>query len=349
MSGERVTTVIGSVIAIPFAIGAVAAAIYGDPWLIVNIPWIIAICIAWFGPQVAFHLLVGWASFLIENFKAMTFGAEPFVLAVGAAAVGGFASHRVVRRYVPRWSKRQTLAAGLLLLALPAAGLGVTGAMSAIKALWNSPGPLTDADAMFRSSGGRWLGLTMHKAHDELDRFPPGGTFDGDGRGVHGGFAFLTPFLDEEVAPPAYNFEASWDRPANEESVAAIVRDFTLPVWAVPRRTDAGRGVAAFAMNGHVCGSNNGLAVREIRDGTSNTILLGEVGAGFRAWADPRSFRDPLLGLGGRPDGFGSVVSNDGVLLVFTDGSTRTVSLGIDRDVLEALARPDDGRVPDEY
>ena len=56
--------------------------------------------------------------------------------------------------------------------------------------------------------------------------------------------------------------------------------------------------------------------------GTSNTILAGEVSSNFQAWGDPLNVRDPRFGVSGHPQGFGGPYRP--AQFVMLDGSVRT-------------------------
>ena len=76
-------------------------------------------------------------------------------------------------------------------------------------------------------------------------------------------------------------------------------------------------------------------------DGTSNTILAGEVSGGFMAWGDPENRRDPGNGFGTAPNQFGGPEAQRGVQMLLADGSVRFISENINPQTLKALASPD--------
>ena len=75
---------------------------------------------------------------------------------------------------------------------------------------------------------------------------------------------------------------------------------------------------------------------RDIRDGTTTTMLAGEVSAGFKPWGHPQNWRDPAKGLKFDDESFGGP-SSRGTLVLLADGSVRILSKDTDQKVLEAI------------
>ncbi len=103
-----------------------------------------------------------------------------------------------------------------------------------------------------------------------------------------------------------------------------------------------GPGFCHYAGNSHLFRINTFFSFRDITDGTSNTIAVGDVSAGFKQWGDPTNVRDPGLGLGKTPDKFGSPFRG-GCHFLLVDGSVWFVSETIDMRTLKALATPAGG------
>jgi len=110
----------------------------------------------------------------------------------------------------------------------------------------------------------------------------------------------------------------------------------------------AGYKPAHYAANSRVLSANSGMDLRKITDGSSNTILAGEVRSDIKAWGDPTNFRDPNLGINASPNGFGSPYLG-GAHFLLADGSVRFISEKIDPRTLRALATPSGNETVGEY
>ena len=75
----------------------------------------------------------------------------------------------------------------------------------------------------------------------------------------------------------------------------------------------------------------------------ANTMLAGEVAAGYRAWADPGNVRDPAIGILNDATSFGNPAGPSHCTILMVDGSVRTISKNVSPAVLKAIATPSGG------
>ncbi len=160
----------------------------------------------------------------------------------------------------------------------------------------------------------------------------------------------LLPYLDRSDLYNAIDFSAPWDSPANSRVFAT-----KLPEFLIPGEPDtpqvAGCATTQQAANSRLLRSDRGGNLDDLArgDGTSATILLGEVGHGLVPWGQPGNSRDPAAGLGMRPDQFGRSHGNF-AYFVFASGWMRLIDTSISPHVLELLADPENGAPPfDDY
>ena len=74
----------------------------------------------------------------------------------------------------------------------------------------------------------------------------------------------------------------------------------------------------------------------------ANTLLVGQVNAGFKPWGDPVGGAS-VLGINRSPEGFGGAAGSGGAMFVMADGSVRFLKDGISPEVLKALSTPRGG------
>jgi hypothetical protein len=153
----------------------------------------------------------------------------------------------------------------------------------------------------------------------------------------------VLPYMDQA---PLYNTivrPAPWNDPQNRSAFSVVVPGYLNPSVAGPPTDANGYGLAHYAANSRLITEDRRTRITDIRDGTSNTLLVGMVDAGFKPWGDPSNHRDPASGANGGPQAFGS--PHAGIIYVLmADGSVLTISKDIDPQVLEQLGDPADGR-----
>ena len=187
------------------------------------------------------------------------------------------------------------------------------------------------------------IGLAMHNYHELYSMLPPGGIVRDDGTEMMSWTASLLPFLDQAPLSQQINADFGWKSPQNQAAFLQTIPTLTNPGIAEP----TGPGISHYAGNSHLFQINKCWHFREITDGISTTIAVGDVAAGFKQWGDPTNVRDPGLGIGNTPDKFGSPYRG-GTHFLLMDGSVRFVSETVDPSLLKALATPNGGeRVTD--
>ena len=213
-----------------------------------------------------------------------------------------------------------------------------------------SPVPLTKrSDAARRSQSQnnlKLIGLALHNYHSAENRFPPGGTFAPSGRGEHGWATRLLPYLDELAIYEVVTWGEPWDAPANRPAFSRPLPALTSPYPGLPAADAAGLALAHYAGNARVLTDGTGLRLEEITDGSTRTLLAGEVNANFLPWAHPANTRDPAVGIGD-PAGFAGPRPSGATQVTMADGSVQALSADIDPAVLRALATPAGGEPVD--
>jgi len=233
-------------------------------------------------------------------------------------------------------------------------------------------GLITDVRTAARRSQQRnnlkQIGLSVHNFHDSYGALPPGGTIDDHGRLMHGWAIYLANYAMYSSA--GVDFSRPWNEPPNDSIFRCALPEFINPAIAEVFDKD-GYGLSHVAGNFRVlpiarisatehssarfdavlaarsrddAGHRNlPLQMTDIRDGLSNTVLIGEAAGNHRPWGHPANVRDPALGVGRTPEGFGGPPGAGGAQFLMLDGSVRFISDQVDANVLRALATPAGG------
>ncbi len=202
----------------------------------------------------------------------------------------------------------------------------------------------------------KYIGIAADAYHDQHKSFPSGATFDETGRPLHSWVTKLLPYGDLSANPDRDSLyrqihqNLPWDDPRNLQPFQHHLIGLHNPgihkyqhMYDEPLTFDSQkRGLSHYAANFYVMGPHGALSVKDIKDGTSNTFLIGEVNANFRAWGDPLNFRDVALGINRSRDGFGGPFKG-GAFFLRADGSVQFINEDVDLDLLKATATPSGG------
>ena len=339
-----------------------------------------------FLPQTVYALMIGWISYLWRVVPTLTLsisGTLWFLCTLSLFLLGVNLVGRKLYRGTPdtvnrtestkgvsRWRLRWTVTLVSLLLVLITCGISLIGISHQL--WWMAAG---DQRALLRErpislfypvafiEGQRrrvsmnhlkQIGLGMHNYYDEHDQFPIGATVDATGNPHHGWAARILPYLDQPDLFQQIDFNQPWTAEENRQVFEKPLRVLENPGLSYDfepgdyeQADRSGYRPAHYAANQRLLGLNGGLRIRDIKDGTSHTIMGGEVKAGIRAWGNPLNIRDPARGINQGPETFAGPFG-PGANVLFADGGVRFLSEDIDPAVLKALSTPDGREVLEE-
>lgn len=188
------------------------------------------------------------------------------------------------------------------------------------------------------------IGLAMHNYHDVHRVFPPGGTETAEGDPYHSWQTYLLPYIDDMGLYNQIDFNEPWSHSNNQQLFTQQI-----PVYLHPSIEEVvspeGLGLTHYVGNKLLVETNGRMRLRDITDGTSNTIMAIESGENFKPWGDPTNTAAPIEVFG--PGKKTSMVGGNHMLL--SDGAVRFVSENIDPAVLQALSTPDGGEIVGEF
>ncbi len=206
------------------------------------------------------------------------------------------------------------------------------------------------------------LGLAMHNYHDAYGLFPTG-TVDAPDLKPDQRLSWLAsilPFVEQQAVFNKLDLKKPWDDPSNK------AREAQIATYINPKMTDnatdangnamahyagmAGVGEKAAELpkddkQAGIFGYDRKISIRDIRDGTANTMMIVDVNAKFGPWArgGPSNIRaltkEPYIN---GPDGIGGNFAG-GANFLMADGSVRFVSENVDPKIMRALATMNGG------
>ena len=140
------------------------------------------------------------------------------------------------------------------------------------------------------------IGVAFQNYHDAFKHFPPAITYDADGTPLYSWRLLLVPFLESTDIYLKYNRKESWDGPSNSKLSSRMLDCFRCPTSTGGRYET--NYVVVIGDQTAMPGSR-AIRIREIIDGTSQTIMVVEVANSGINWLEPRdmSLEEALKGV----------------------------------------------------
>ena len=160
----------------------------------------------------------------------------------------------------------------------------------------------------------------------------------------HGWATYLLPYLGNSKLYEAIQLDQPWDSPENAKLMEREV-DILQPRFWGRVTYEQKHGLSRYAGNQHLLGLDYRQRWRDIKDGLTNTVLVGEVPTEFSPWGRPGNVRDTRLGISQSPSGFGS--QHGTCYFLMADGSLRHLNQDTDATVLRQMGNPRDGETID--
>jgi len=189
------------------------------------------------------------------------------------------------------------------------------------------------------------LGLAFHEYHEAHGRFPAPALARGDGPPLLSWRVELLPYLGYRSLYERFHSDEPWDSPHNRALLAEMPAEFACP--SGPGRRQCKTGYLVVVGPKTDFGSVNtpfeparGTDIREMIDGTSNTILVFETDAPV-PWTAP----EDLTWAPGRPLPKVASPHTGGAHVLFADGSTRFLKPTIAPNILVGLLTINGGEV----
>ena len=189
------------------------------------------------------------------------------------------------------------------------------------------------------------IGLAFHEYHNAHGHFPAPSLARGDGTPLLSWRVALLPHLGHQSLYERFHRDEPWDSPHNRALLAEMPAVFACPGGAGERSGRTGYLVLVGPKSGPTSINTpfepaRGVDIREITDGSSNTVLVIETDAPV-PWTKPD---DLHWSQGGSPPRLASP-HKGGANALFADGATRFLKRTISLQVLLALFTINGGEV----
>ena len=185
------------------------------------------------------------------------------------------------------------------------------------------------------------IGIAMHNFHDVHARFPAASVKDEDGKPLLSWRVQLLPFIDQAPLFDQFRMDEPWDSLHNK----ALIKH--LPPTYIAPGSEAGAGKTNYLGLHHEKGifhDGDGTRISDIRDGTSNTIMMVEADDDHAViWTKPDDLefdeKKPHAGLG--------KLRKDGFLAAMCDGAVHFIPSTVTVETLVKLVFRADGQAID--
>ncbi len=189
------------------------------------------------------------------------------------------------------------------------------------------------------------IGLAMHNYHDAHGAFPPAYTVDVNGKPLHSWRTLLLPYLDQQALYNRIDLTKPWDDPVNAEAFNTTLVALNCPSAKYGTNQT---NYMAVVTSSSILRPRSSCAIRDVTDGTSNTLLVVEVDVDQAVpWMVPRDVDEAyFLHFGGKTTKTSHV---GGIHILLADGTVRFLSENSPTDIRRAIMTIDGKETVGEY
>jgi len=195
----------------------------------------------------------------------------------------------------------------------------------------------------------RQIGLALHNYHQQYDCFPPAIIADSNGQPMHSWRVLLLPYLDQSALYAEYRFDEPWDGPNNSKLADKIVGVYNCPGEDAARNESVATMTSYVAVVGPetVWPESGAATIGDIKDGTSNTLMIVEVANSGIHWMEPRDLHIVQMAPTINPKSGQGISSPHigGAQVLMADGTVRFISEQLTAETIRALLTRHGGEV----
>jgi len=207
---------------------------------------------------------------------------------------------------------------------------------------------MPDVSARMRAAAGRMqssnnlkqLALAMHMYMDVNKGHFPADIVDKNGKPLLSWRVQILPYVEQDNLYKQFHLNEPWDSEHNKKLIAQIPKVFVAPQQKSPAGTTTYLGPLGDGYLFRPNAKGEGLMIKDILDGTSNTIMFVEVSdAAAVEWTKPADWK-PVA-----KNPFDALIGHyaDGFTAAFCDGSVRFIKKSIGAKLLFAFLTTDGG------
>ncbi len=196
------------------------------------------------------------------------------------------------------------------------------------------------------SNNLKQIAVALLNYHEVYRSFPPAVITNDDGTPMRSWRVAILPYANQEGLFDQYDFDVPWDHPNNESLTSIPLTQYQCP--SVPPSGECDANYVMVVGQGTLGGKpNEGVKMRDITDGTSNTIAVIEIGGSGIHWMEPRDLTveeviTHITDPGASPF---KPTHPFGVNVAMADGSVSFIPNSIDPNTLRALLTRSGGEI----
>ncbi len=185
----------------------------------------------------------------------------------------------------------------------------------------------------------RKITIAMHNYHDAKSTFPAVASYDKEGRQLLSWRVHLLPYLGQNELYKRFHLDEPWSSDHNRKLIGSIPSVYSIP----GEKKEEGRTAYQVIVGENTLfnGTNKALRMRDVTDGTSNTILVVESKTDQAViWTRPNDIKFDMQQL--RKNLIGRY--GDDSFVGMADGAVRRVKKDIDATTLQNAITRNDGQ-----
>ncbi|NLE37571.1 MAG: DUF1559 domain-containing protein [Pirellulaceae bacterium] len=186
--------------------------------------------------------------------------------------------------------------------------------------------------------------LALHNYHDAYGQFPPAYTVDDTGKPLHSWRVLILPYMEDSYLYEQIRLDEPWDSPHN----MAVAGQYCPHYYrcasdAVGNFTDT--SYVMVVGPGCISDGSGAKSIADVKDGTSNTILVVEMADSGIRWTEPRDLDAVTMSYQLNDPANKSCISSmhpGGVNVAMADGSVQFLSEHTDQNTVREMTLIDD-------